>query len=63
MGSLSFDTYLILTDGSGRIVASNDDTFGTDAWIQNVRLPSAGVYTIEATAFSGGRGPYSSTIQ
>ncbi|HAK56279.1 MAG: hypothetical protein QF463_05330 [Vicinamibacterales bacterium] len=46
------DPYLILLGPSGNVIATNDDGGdGEDAWIRDLRLPTSGTYTIEATAY------------
>jgi hypothetical protein len=51
----SLDTYLYLLDGTGAVVASNDNCpgAGLNSCLQFV-VPTAGPYTIEATSFSAG---------
>ncbi len=60
LNSTAFDAYLILVDGSNRMIVSNDDYGGSnDARIADFTLPSAGTYIIEATAVaSSERGTY-----
>jgi len=52
----SFNSYLILTDGSGAIVAQNDECSGESrtACIKNHRIGSSGEYTVEATSSEPG---------
>jgi len=56
-----FDTYLALLGPDRRVVAENDDADGTNSRIQ-IRLPTAGTYTIEAMAYSDGEGDYTLTV-
>ncbi|HEX6899891.1 MAG TPA: fibronectin type III domain-containing protein [Thermoanaerobaculia bacterium] len=63
MSSSSFDTYLVLKNASGTVVATNDDTDGTT----NSRIvhtaASSGTYTIEATSFqNSATGPYTVSL-
>ncbi|HUF14017.1 MAG TPA: hypothetical protein VMN78_13015 [Longimicrobiales bacterium] len=62
MSSVEFDTYLILADGTGSVVAENDDFgTGTDSRIE-VRL-MAGTYTIYANSFAAGEtGSYALSV-
>ena len=41
-----FDTYLTLQDGSGNLLAENDDISGSDSGLQNFALPRASSYLI-----------------
>jgi hypothetical protein len=51
MDANSVDPFLVLTDPSGAVVATDDDSgVGNDARIV-VTLPATGAYTIEATSF------------
>lgn len=61
--STTFDTYLILTDGSGVSVAENDDGGGgTDSRIAYT-APRAGAYMIRTSSFSNGAtGTYSLSL-
>lgn len=52
MGSRPGDTYLMLLDPSGNVIAENDDSFGLNSTIERVTLPEDGEYTIVATSFS-----------
>jgi hypothetical protein len=49
----SLDAYLALIDESGNLIALNDDYMenGTDAALENVRLPRSGRYLILATRY------------
>jgi pimeloyl-ACP methyl ester carboxylesterase len=64
LSSTAFDAYLILVDRNNRVIASNDDSGGSnDARIYDFALPSEGTYTIEATCvFSNERGAYRLTL-
>lgn len=55
-----WDNYLYLV--KGETVASNDDTNGTNARI-DTDVEMAGMYTVYACAYAGGRGDYTLTIQ
>jgi hypothetical protein len=52
----SFNSYLILTDASGNILAENDECPGEarTACIRNFTVPGAGQYTIEVTTSAAG---------
>jgi predicted nucleic acid-binding Zn-ribbon protein len=52
MGSRPGDTYLMLLDPSGNVIAENDDHEGLNSSIERVTLPEDGEYTIVATSFS-----------
>jgi len=52
MGSRPGDTYLILLDPSGNVIAENDDYRSLNSSIQRVTLPEDGEYTVVATSFS-----------
>ena len=54
-----WDNYLYLAKGD--TVASDDDTNGTNARI-DTDVEMAGMYTVYACAYAGGRGDYSLTI-
>lgn len=49
----SLDSYLLLSDSSGAIVAENDDASDVtiDSAIENLTLPASDTYTIQATRF------------
>jgi len=55
-GSGALNSYLILTDASGAVLAQNDECPGESrtACIQNFTVPGAGQYTIEATSSGAG---------
>lgn len=60
-----FNSYLIITDGAGNIVAQNDECSGETrtACIKNFNIPSAGEYTVEATSSAPGEtGDYTLSI-
>ncbi|MDX2030222.1 MAG: BACON domain-containing carbohydrate-binding protein [Blastocatellia bacterium] len=63
MRSTSFDSFLILYDRQGAIVASNDNgAGGLDAQI-NFRLPASGIYIIFATPYEPNKtGAYNMTL-
>jgi putative hemolysin len=63
MGSTQFDTYLLVTDQTGAIVAADDDGgFGTNSRI--VQHFPAGSYTVWATTFATGEvGAYQLSVQ
>jgi hypothetical protein len=62
MSSSTFDSYLILKDSSGSVVASNDDADGSNSRIIHPAATS-GTYTIEATSFtSRAIGPYTVSL-
>lgn len=52
MGSRPGDTYLMLLDPSGNVIAENDDHRSLNSSIERVTLPEDGEYTIVATSFS-----------
>jgi uncharacterized protein (TIGR03437 family) len=55
MNSTVFDTYLRVLDGSGNLLAADDDSGGgTNSLVQ--RAFAAGTYRIEATSYSSGIG-------
>lgn len=54
-----YDNYLYLTKGDD--VATNDDSDGLNARI-DTDVEMAGMYTVYACAYSGGRGAYTLTI-
>ena len=61
----AFNSYLILTDAAGNIVAQNDECSGETrtACIKNFRIGSAGEYTVEATSSAPGEtGAYTLSI-
>jgi hypothetical protein len=59
----SFDTYLILVAPDGSAAIENDDGGNlTNSLISAFTLPSTGTYTIEVTAFSGGTGSYTLSL-
>ena len=52
LGSPDFDTYLILQNAAGEVIAESDDsTNGTDSFLETT-LPAAGNYNLIATAFT-----------
>jgi hypothetical protein len=55
-GSGSLNSYLILTDANGNVLAQNDECPGESrtACIRNFAVPGAGQYTIEATSSAAG---------
>ena len=53
MTSSSFDTYLVLKNVSGLVVATNDDADGTNSRIIQT-IPTSGIYVIEATSYTSG---------
>jgi uncharacterized protein YdeI (BOF family) len=59
LSSTAFDAYLVIVGPTGAVLAEDDDSGGDyNARIQGT-LPTAGIYTIEATAYySSGRGNY-----
>ena len=67
MTSSDFDAYLYLYAPDGTIVAYDDDGAGyPNSRINGVLLPSEGLYTIQATAYSGAssaRGNYQLTLE
>ncbi len=67
MTSSDFDPYLYLYAPDGSLVANDDDGAGyPNARISSMRLPREGLYTIQATAYSGalsGRGNYELTLE
>jgi hypothetical protein len=62
LSSTAFDSYLIVVGPTGAVLVEDDDSGGNhNARIQGT-LPTAGTYTIEATAYSSsGRGSYALT--
>lgn len=58
LGSDVVDTYLILRDPQGNVLAQDDDGAGNLDSLIEMRLPADGTYTVAATSFSGGTGPY-----
>lgn len=50
-GNATADPFLWLMDGSGSVIASNDDTFGTDSAL-TFQVPSSGIYYIRAGSFN-----------
>jgi WD40 repeat protein/energy-coupling factor transporter ATP-binding protein EcfA2 len=53
-GEIGFDTYLILKDELGQIIAENDDSFGTFDSALSVVLPKTGTYRLIATTYAEG---------
>jgi hypothetical protein len=52
LGSPDFDTYLILQNAAGEVIAESDDSAnGTDSFLETT-LPAAGNYNLIATAFA-----------
>lgn len=52
LGSSDFDTYLILQNAAGEVIAESDDSAnGTDSFLETT-LPAAGNYNLIATAFT-----------
>jgi len=59
LASSDFDTYLSLLNSDGDVLASNDDSNGTNSALTAFELPAADGYTILAESYSshgGGRG-------
>ena len=54
--SEDFDTYLSLLNADGDVLASNDDSNGTNSAITAIELPEADGYTIVAESYSSNRG-------
>jgi hypothetical protein len=49
----TLDSWLDLVDPSGRVVVSDDDSYGgSDALIKNYRLRTTGPYTIIARSYN-----------
>ncbi len=67
MTSSDFDPYLYLYAPDGSLIAYDDDGAGyPNSRISGVRLPREGLYTIQATAYSGAasdRGNYELTLE
>jgi S1-C subfamily serine protease len=63
--SEDFDTFLVLTDENGEMVAQNDDASPSNLnSLITVTLPASGTYRILANAFdSTGRGDYTLTVR
>ena len=51
LNSDAFDAYMTLKDGSGNVLAENDDISGSNAGIQNFILPTASSYSIVAESY------------
>lgn len=61
--SSDFDAYLVLRDGDGFVVGSDDDSGGENNARLHAILPRDGAYRIVATAFGdSGRGRYTLTV-
>jgi len=65
MESGEFDTYLLLLNPAGEVLAENDDTAGGDRNSTLIyTLPDSGTYTIIANAYdASGRGAYQLIVQ
>ncbi|WP_416673019.1 trypsin-like peptidase domain-containing protein [Egbenema bharatensis] len=65
MESEDFDTFLVLTDAEGEVLAQNDDISSSNLnSLINFTLPAAGTYRIMANSFdSSGRGNYTLTVR
>ncbi|MBW4437237.1 MAG: PPC domain-containing protein [Pleurocapsa minor GSE-CHR-MK-17-07R] len=62
LSSPEFDTYLAVLDASGTVIASNDDTNGTDSLLENLTVP-AGETTVRVGSFANfGAGTYTILI-
>src|SRR5262245_47803961 len=61
--SYALDPYLILTDGSGKKLAEDDDGGGASNARIVVRAEPTGTYRILATAWDAGAGTFTLTVR
>jgi hypothetical protein len=60
MGSAAFDTYLVVKNAAGQVVAEDDNTAGGTTALVRYTATAAGTYTVEATsAVAAATGSYS----
>ncbi|MEO0540917.1 MAG: CAP domain-containing protein, partial [Cyanobacteria bacterium P01_A01_bin.105] len=65
MSSAQFDTYLLVLDQAGTVLAQNDDVGPNDTnSVLSVTLPESGTYQVYANAYdANGRGTYELTVE